>query len=70
MEDEIGISRDIETMNIGYILKKWTSMIKQKTRKGGIKMSGKKNTKYTNEFKQTIVKLYHSGKTYAQIQKE
>lgn len=33
-------------------------------------MSGKKNTKYTNEFKQTIVNLYHSGKTYSQIQKE
>ena len=33
-------------------------------------MSGKKNTKYTNEFKQTIVNLYNSGKTYSQIQKE
>ena len=30
----------------------------------------KKNTKYTNEFKQTIVNLYNSGKTYSQIQKE
>lgn len=25
-------------------------------------MSGKKNNKYSNEFKQTIVNLYHSGK--------
>ncbi len=30
-------------------------------------MSGKKNNKYSNEFKQTIVNLYHSGKTYSQI---
>ncbi len=29
-----------------------------------------KNPKYTNEFKQTIVNLYHSGKSYSQIQKE
>lgn len=29
-----------------------------------------KNQKYTNEFKQTIVNLYHSGKSYSQIQKE
>lgn len=33
-------------------------------------MSGKKGSKYTNEFKQTIVNLYHSGKTYAQIHQE
>lgn len=26
--------------------------------------------KYTSEFKQTIVNLYHSGKSYAQIHKE
>ena len=26
--------------------------------------------KYTEEFKRTIVNLYQSGKTYAQIQKE
>ena len=26
--------------------------------------------KYTNEFKKTIVNLYHSGKSYSQIQKE
>ena len=26
-----------------------------------------KNSKYTQEFKQTIVNLYHSGKTYKQI---
>lgn len=32
-------------------------------------MSGK-NPKYTNEFKQTIVNLYHCGKSYSQIQKE
>lgn len=32
-------------------------------------MSVKKSPKYTAEFKQTIVNLYHSGKTYAQIQK-
>ena len=29
-----------------------------------------KNQKFTNEFKQTIVNLYHSGKSYSQIQKE
>lgn len=33
-------------------------------------MSEKKGSKYTNEFKQTIVNLYHSGKTYAQIHQE
>ena len=34
-------------------------------------MSSKNNaTKYTEEFKKTIVSLYQSGKTYAQIQKE
>lgn len=32
-------------------------------------MSGK-NPKYTSEFKQTIVNLYHSGKTYSQINQE
>ena len=34
-----------------------------------IKMTGK-NPKYTQEFKQTIVNLYHSGKTYNQIKEE
>lgn len=29
-----------------------------------------KQGKYTPEFKQTIVNLYHSGKSYSQIQKE
>lgn len=29
-----------------------------------------KNTKYTREYKQTIVNLYHSGKTYSEIRKE
>jgi len=29
-----------------------------------------KTTKYTTEFKQTIVNLYHNGKSYNQIQKE
>lgn len=29
-----------------------------------------KNTKYTLEFKKTIVNLYQSGKSYSQIQKE
>ena len=29
-----------------------------------------KNTKYTREYKQTIVNLYHSGKTYSEIYKE
>ena len=29
-----------------------------------------KNPKYSEEFKQTIVNLYHSGKTYSQIHKE
>lgn len=33
-------------------------------------MSGKKNAKYSREFKQTIVNLYHSGKTYSQIHQE
>lgn len=33
-------------------------------------MSGKSNAKYTEEFKETIVNLYHSGKTYSQINKE
>ncbi|HCL88361.1 MAG TPA: hypothetical protein DHW60_03170 [Ruminococcus sp.] len=27
-------------------------------------MTGKKNNKYSSEFKQTIVNLYHSGKSY------
>lgn len=29
-----------------------------------------KNTKYTQEYKQTIVNLYNSGKTYSEIHKE
>lgn len=29
-----------------------------------------KNPKYTQEYKQTIVNLYHSGKTYSKIHKE
>lgn len=33
-------------------------------------MSVKNKTKYTKEFKQTIVNLYNSGKTYAQIKNE
>lgn len=33
-------------------------------------MTNKKSPKYTNEFKQTIVNLYHSGKTYTQIKNE
>lgn len=33
-------------------------------------MTGKKNNKYSREFKQTIVNLYNSGKTYAQIHQE
>ena len=34
-------------------------------------MSGKKKPmKYTEEFRKTIVSLYQSGKTYAQIQRE
>ena len=33
-------------------------------------MSGNRNPKYTQEFKQTIVNLYHSGKTYAQIHEQ
>lgn len=33
-------------------------------------MSRKIATKYTEEFKQTIVNLYQSGKTYSQIYKE
>lgn len=33
-------------------------------------MSGKISPKYTEEFKQTIVNLYQSGKTYSQIHKE
>ncbi len=30
-------------------------------------MSGKKQNKYTVEFKKTIVNLYYSGKTYSQL---
>ena len=33
-------------------------------------MSVKKNNKYSNEIKQTIVNLYHSGKNYSQIHQE
>lgn len=33
-------------------------------------MTNKKSPRYTNEFKQTIVNLYHSGKTYGQIKNE
>lgn len=33
-------------------------------------MGTQKQQKYSEEFKQTIVNLYHSGKTYAQIHKE
>lgn len=33
-------------------------------------MSEKKQPKYSEEFKQTIVNLYQSGKTYAQINSE
>ena len=33
-------------------------------------MGSQKQQKYSEEFKQTIVNLYHSGKTYAQIHKE
>ena len=36
---------------------------------GGIKMSSKK-VKYSQEYKQTIVNLYHSGKTYSEIHRE
>ncbi len=32
-------------------------------------MGTEKQQKYSEEFKQTIVNLYHSGKTYAQIHK-
>ena len=35
-----------------------------------ITMSGKKQNKYTVEFKKTIVNLYHSGKTYAELSSE
>ena len=34
------------------------------------KMGSKKQNTYTTEFKKTIVNLYRSGKTYAEIQKE
>ncbi len=33
-------------------------------------MGTEKQQKYSEEFKQTIVNLYHSGKTHAQIHKE
>lgn len=33
-------------------------------------MGSQKQQKYSEEFKQTIVNLYHSGKTYTQIHKE
>lgn len=29
-----------------------------------------KNVKYSQEYKQTIVNLYHSGKTYSEIHRE
>ena len=46
--------------------------IEDKRKRGrSLHMSTKnKPVKYTEEFKKTIVSLYQSGKTYAQIQKE
>ena len=43
--------------------------IKKPDKWGAGKMS-EKSPKYTPEFKQTIVNLYHSGKTYNQIKEE
>lgn len=46
-------------------------IVGKKKKERSIQMLGqKKAVKYTEEFKKTIVSLYQSGKTYAQIQKE
>lgn len=46
-------------------------IVGKKKKERSIQMPGqKKAVKYTEEFKKTIVSLYQSGKTYAQIQKE
>ena len=43
----------------------------KKKQKGKTHMSNKNSpTKYSEEFKKTIVTLYQSGKTYAEIKKE
>lgn len=44
--------------------------IKKKTSRRNKKCQEKSPPKYTEEFKQTIVNLYQSGKTYSQIHKE
>lgn len=44
--------------------------IRKKADKQEEKMKGKSTPKYTEEFKQTIVNLYQSGKTYSQIHQE
>jgi len=44
--------------------------IKKKTSRRNKKCQEKSAPKYTEEFKQTIVNLYQSGKTYSQIHKE
>ena len=45
--------------------------VDKRKKERGVQMSEKKNpVKYTEEFKKTLVTLYQSGKTYAQIQKE
>lgn len=50
---------------------KYGKIADKRKRGRSIHMSGKKKpVKYTEEFKKTIVSLYQSGKTYAQIQRE
>ncbi len=48
-------------------MNKYDKIKNRKTRQKNIR---KENNKYINEFNQTIVNLYHSGKTYAQIHQE
>ena len=57
------------TKRHGAILKKWTAKSERwyNNKKGEKDME---NTKYTEEFKQSIVSLYESGKSSTQICKE
>lgn len=59
----------LDTYLYGAILKKWTAKSERwyNNKKGEKHME---NTKYTEEFKQSIVSLYESGKNSTQICKE
>ena len=61
--------RDGTVIEVGAILKKWTAKSERwyNNKKGEKDME---NTKYTEEFKQSIVSLYESGKSSTQICKE